>query len=308
MLQGLHHVTAIAGEPRPLLAFYRDLLGLRLIKRTVNFDDPGTWHLYFGDPAGSPGTAMTFFLWPEAPRGRIGNGQVTATGFAVPADALPFWTRRLEEARVRASGPHVRFDEAYLAFTDPDGLPLELVARDDFTGFTEPAAGEVPAAAAIRGFSGVSLSVEGADRTLAVLRDYLRFREVGREADRTRLQTGPEGRVATIDVRERPDLPRGLVAVGQTHHVAFNTPDDATQYRVRERLMEVGLHPTGVVDRSYFRSVYCREPGGVLLEFATTGPGFTVDEPLDRLGERLVLPPWHEERRAELESKLPPLE
>lgn len=308
MLQGLHHVTAIAGQPRPLVAFYRDLLGLRLIKRTVNFDDPGTWHLYFGDPAGSAGTAMTFFLWPGAPRGRPGNGQVTATGFAVPSDSLPFWTRRLEEARVRVEGPHVRFDESYLAFTDPDGLPLELVARGDFTGFTAPAEGEVPAAAAIRGFSGVSLSVHTAERTLAVLRDYLRLAEVGREADRTRLMTGPEGGRATVDVRERPEVPRGVVAVGQTHHVAFNTPGDTTQYRVRERLVEAGLHPTGVIDRSYFRSVYAREPGGVLLEIATTGPGFTVDEPLERLGERLALPPWYEDRRAELEQGLPPLE
>ena len=308
MLEGLHHVTAIAGEPGPLLGFYRDLLGLRLIKRTVNFDDPGTWHLYFGDAAGSPGTAMTFFLWPGAPRGRLGSGQVTATSFAVPAEALSYWAGRLEEAKVAFTGPHLRFSEAWLAFRDPDGLPLELVARADFRGFIPPASGVIPVEAAIRGFSGVTLAVAEEDPTLALLRDALGLHELGREADRIRLASGADGTVAHLDVSVRPDLPRGVVAVGQIHHVALATGNEASQYQVREAMVAAGLHPTGVIDRRYFRSVYAREPGGVLLEVATLGPGFTVDEPLEHLGERLVLPPWHEARRAELERTLPPLE
>jgi glyoxalase family protein len=307
-IPGLHHITAIAGDPQANLAFYAGVLGLRLVKRTVNFDDPHTYHLYYGDGAGSPGSILTFFPWPGAPRGRRGSGQTTATAFSVPAGSLGWWVDRLKAAGVSFDGPAPRFDDEAVGFDDPDGLRLELI------GVTGPdprapwAGGGVPAEHAIRGFHGVTLTEESVERTAALLTGTLGFRAAGGKGNRHRFESIDAAPGSRIDLLHAPGTPRGVVAVGTIHHVAWRARGDADQERWRASIAALGTHVTPVVDRSYFRSIYFREPGGVLFEIATDAPGFAIDEPLERLGESLRLPPWLEPRRAEIEEALPALE
>ncbi|MDR7520286.1 MAG: ring-cleaving dioxygenase [Armatimonadota bacterium] len=309
-IPGIHHVTAIAGDPQRNVDFYVGTLGLRLVKRTVNFDDPGTYHLYYGDEVGRPGTLVTFFAWPGAPRGRIGVGQVTATAFSIPARAVGFWQERLRRHGIAVRGPTARFDDAVLAFEDPDGLPLELVASDD-DARTGRGGGPIPEAYTIRGVHGVTLSERGLDeggrRTLGLLDEGLGFRLVGEVGRRFRFAAGDGGTGALVDVLCLDGAPTGETAAGTVHHIAWRTPDDAHQRAWQERIARLGLRVTDVRDRQYFRSIYFREPGGVLFEIATDPPGFTVDEPPAHLGTHLMLPPWLEPRRAQVERALPPL-
>ncbi|MDR7485990.1 MAG: ring-cleaving dioxygenase [Armatimonadota bacterium] len=307
---GIHHVTAIASDPQANLDFYAGVLGLRLVKRTVNFDDPGTYHLYYGDGVGTPGTLMTFFPWPGAPRGQVGAGMVSATAFAIPPGALPFWQARLRAHGVIVEEPGVRFDGDVLTFTDPDGLPLELVTdgtADDARAWT---GGPVPPQAALRGVHSVTLTVAGLGEdcgsTRAVL-ERLGWQVAAQVGARTRYVLGAGGPGATLDLVCAPAAPRGQYAAGTVHHVAWRTPDDAHQSGWRERVREAGLDVTPVQDRQYFRSIYFREPGGVLFEIATDPPGFTVDESPEMLGSGLRLPPWLEPMRPRLERTLPPL-
>jgi len=306
-IPGLHHITAIAGDPQANVAFYAGTLGLRFVKRTVNFDDPHTYHLYYGDESGSPGSIMTFFPWPGAPRGRHGTGQTTATAFSVPADSLAWWAGRLKAAGVAVDGPTTRFGEGVLAFDDPDGLRLELIGAA-----VDPRApwdrGPVPAAHAIRGFHGVTLTEESVERTAALLTGSLGFRPGGDEGNRRRFEAPSGAPGSRIDLLHAPEAPCGIVAVGTIHHVAWRAPGAADQERWRASIAARGIHVTPIVDRSYFRSIYFREPGGVLFEIATDAPGFAIDEPVERLGETLRLPPWLEARRAEIEGALPSLE
>jgi glyoxalase family protein len=300
---GIHHVTAIADNPQKNVDFYSGILGLRLVKKTVNFDDPGSYHLYYGDAAGNPGTIMTFFSWPGAYRGRIGTGQVSTTSFAVPEDSLGYWVERLVEHGVRFEQPKKRFDETVLAFEDPDGLAVELVARPGRDGGEAPG-GPVPAEHAIRGISGVTLSEQSGKATTDFLTNRLGFEKVEEEDGRMRyLTTSSSGSFA--DVLVRPDGAAGRVAVGTVHHVAWRAPDDETQEEWREELLYHGFDVTPVLDRVYFHSIYFREPGGVLFEIATDPPGFAVDE--EHLGENLKLPPWLEEDRERIEQSLPPV-
>ena len=303
---GIHHVTAIAGEPQRNVDFYAGLLGLRLVKKTVNFDDPGTYHLYYGDGAGTPGSIMTFFPWPGAPHGRIGSGQLTVTSFSIPAASLGYWTERLVENGVRFEKPEERFGETVLRFSDPDGLRLELVAaeEDNRAGWADgPAAAEN----AVRGFDHVTLAVADPSRTAELMTDSLGFRQSGGTEGRTRYEAGEGGPGNTVDVADATGFPRGTMGVGTVHHVAFRAPDDETQLELREKVASLGYNVTPVLDRNYFRSIYFREPGGVLFEIATDPPGFTVDEDPEHLGENLKLPPWLESRRDQLEEVLPPL-
>ncbi|MGH2406221.1 MAG: ring-cleaving dioxygenase [bacterium] len=311
-LAGIHHVTAVASDPQGNVDFYVGVLGLRLIKRTVNFDDPGTYHLYYGDGAGSPGTIMTFFPWPGAPRGKVGAGQVGVTSFSIPKGAVSYWQDRLAQRGVEVEDPAPRFGEQAIAFADPDGLPLELIAavHDPRAGWLH---GPVPAGNAIRGFHGVTLLERGEDRCAPTqsLLASMDFRLLHQDGDRYRYTAdGSDGTPSTaglVDVLCRPGLPLGQIAAGTVHHVAWRTPDDAQQLAWRQRIRELGIGVTEVRDRQYFRSIYFREPGGVLFEIATDLPGFTTDEPLDRLGTDLKLPPWLESRRAALERALPPI-
>jgi glyoxalase family protein len=307
-MQGIHHVTAISGEPADTVRLYGDVLGLRLVKRTVNFDDPGTWHLYFGDRTGQPGSAITFFPVVNGHRGRVGTGQAAVTSFAVPPESLGYWMERLGARGVDFAHPETRFGERVLALRDRDGMPLELVAtsRVEGTPGWEGTAG-VPAEHAIRGFHGVTIWSDGpAPQTEAVLTGHLGFRESDEADGRRRFVTdAPIGGV--VDVRRTDGFWRGSGGVGTVHHVAFRAADDAAQHVVRNGLMRDGLHVTTVQERQYFRSIYFREPGGVLFEVATDTPGFLVDEADAELGTELMLPPWLEPHRAEIARVLPPL-
>ena len=301
---GIHHVTAISGDAQETVDFYTGVLGLRLVKRTVNFDDPSTYHLYFGDETGSPGTILTFFPFGGGRRGRVGKGQTSATAFAVPEGSIDYWTDRLAELDVDADEPTERFGETVLSLRDGDGQPLELVATDSPV---EPwSGGPVPAEHAIRGFYGITLLSARPDATVGVL-ERLGFERDESAGDRTRFHAAGD-RASVVDVVDPGDAISGRQGAGTVHHVAFRTPDDDAQAAWRERLSEAGLHVTPQKDRQYFRSIYFREPGGVLFEVATDGPGFTRDEDVEALGSSLKLPPWLEEDREFLEERLPPLE
>ncbi len=303
---GIHHVTAIAGNPQRNVDFYSNILGLRLVKLTVNFDDPTTYHLYYGDELGHPGTILTFFPWPDAPKGRKGTGQLTVTSFSIPERAIGFWAERLRQHGISFQGPVSRFDEQVLSFTDPDGLSLELVAdhREKRGGWKE---GPVPHEYAIRGFYSVTLLEESHESTAPLLADVLGFRPVRREHGRFRYEAGKGGPGTIVDVLVQPGGPRGFVSVGTAHHVAWRTPDDEQQKLLRQEILKTIPSVTPVIDRKYFHSIYFREPGGVLFEVATDPPGFTVDEPVAQLGTSLVLPAWLEASRSEIEKALPPI-
>ena len=301
---GIHHVTAISGEPQRNADFYAGVLGLRLVKKTVNFDDPETYHLYYGDGAGSPGTIMTFFPWAHAPRGRIGAGQLIVTSFSIPATSLGYWTERLVEKGVRFEKPRDRFGETVLTFDDPDGLRTELVAAED--GRPGWAEGPAPAEHSVRGLHHVALAVEATDLTAQLMTEHLGFRQVEETEGRVRFAAGEGGPGNVVDVMGAAGFPRGSMGVGTVHHVAFRVPDEEAQLAVREEGAALGYNVTPVLDRNYFRSIYFREPGGVLFEIATDPPGFTADEDPDHLGEDLKLPPWLEKDRERIEAALPP--
>ncbi|WP_199431426.1 ring-cleaving dioxygenase [Qaidamihabitans albus] len=305
---GLHHVTAIGGDPQRNADFYLRTLGLRLVKTTVNFDDPGTYHLYYGDESGKPGTLLTFFPWRDVPRGRIGTGQATTTSFSVPEQSIGWWKRHLEAAGVETSRVTNRDDEDVLSFRDPDGLPLALVAHpqgDPRDPWDTPL---VPGEHAIRGLHSVTLSVSREDATAGMLTEGLGLSFAAEDGNRFRFHAGAGGPGALVDVLVTPDAPKGLVAGGTVHHVAWRAPDEQTQAAWREELVSRGVGVTSIMDRQYFRSIYFREPGGTLLEIATDQPGFSIDEPLLELGRALKLPPWLEPNREQIQAMLPELE
>ena len=308
-IPGLHHVTAIAGDPQRNLDFYVGLLGLRLVKRTVNFDDPGTYHFYFGDQRGTPGTILTFFPWPGARRGIRGSGQVEATAFAVPPDSIGYWLERLRQHHVAAEKAPVRFGNEVIRFLDPDGLLIELitVVPGVLPANIEPwADSPIPAGHALHGFHSVSAALEGYERTARLLTDTFGYRLAGQSGNRFRFVLADEsapGRI--IDLLCQPDAAMGRVAAGSVHHIAFRTKDQAEQLQWHEQLVDLGYNVTPVIDRTYFHSIYFREPGGVLFEIATEPPGFMLDEEVEELGTHLQLPPWMESTRSQIEEVLP---
>jgi len=300
---GIHHVTAIGSDPARNARFYTQTLGLRLVKRSVNQDDVTVYHLFYGDYSGSPGTSMTFFPYENARPGQVGTGQASTTQFLVPADAMDYWADRLENAGVDIDDRHERFGDPVIGFEDPDGLPLELVGRDDAPD-GDPPPGPVPADRAIRGFFGVTLSLTSAESTVELM-ETMGYEQTETEQQRRRFDSGDDlGYV--VDVVEDPQAPHGQPGAGTVHHVAFRVEDDE-QAAWRELLVGEGLRPTEIIDRKWFRSVYARTKGGVLFEFATTEPGYTVDEDVTELGSDLVLPEWLEDRRDEIEAGLAPL-
>ncbi|ONI90390.1 ring-cleaving dioxygenase [Actinosynnema sp. ALI-1.44] len=306
--QGLHHVTAIAGNPQRNVDFYARTLGLRLVKTTVNFDQPSVYHLYYGDDAGRPGTIMTFFPWNDVAAGRHGTGQATTTAFSVPANSIGWWQDHLAEVEVRTSRITTRDDEDTLTFTDPDGLTIALVAHkqaDPRNPWDTPL---IPGEHAIRGLHSVTLSVSQEDATAEMLTDGLGLTFLHQDDNRLRFAAGDGGPGALVDVLVTPDAPSGLVAGGTVHHVAWRVPDDATQQAWREELVGKGVQVTEILDRQYFHSIYFREPGGTLLEVATDDIGFTADEPLLELGRALKLPPWLEPDRDQIAAGLAKLD
>jgi glyoxalase family protein len=305
---GIHHVTAIAGPARRNLDFYTRVLGLRLVKKTVNFDDPGTYHLYYGDEAGAPGTILTFFPWEHAAPGRLGVGETSETAFRIPLGSIGWWTHRLVAAGVTHEAPARVFGETVLRFRDPDGMRLALVGVEGAQSEAAWLVDGIPAEHAVRGFHGVTLMVAGAEGTAAILTDVFGFAETGREGSLLRLSSGArEGGHVTLHAVG--NLLRGRLGGGSVHHVAFRAADDAEEFAMLEKLrVHHGIATTEQKDRNYFRSVYFREPGGVLFEIATDVPGFAVDEPAESLGQALKLPPEFESHRAEIEAVLPSLE
>lgn len=303
---GIHHVTAIAGPARRNHAFYTEVLGLRLVKKTVNFDDPGTYHFYFGDELGSPGTILTFFPWEHAAPGRVGVGQTQETAFRVPEGALGFWTQRFIERGVAHETVTRRFGETVLPFRDPDGMRLALVCTPGAE--TEPGwtGAGIEAAHAIRGFHSVSLLVEDGARTGAILTDVFGFEAAGEEGSTRRFHVPGTLVGGIVDIRSAGAFLPGREGAGSVHHIAFRAADDAVQAAMVEKLRrDHGQRVTEQRDRNYFRSVYFREPGGILFEIATDAPGFAVDEPVEQLGSMLKLPAGLEPMRARIESVLP---
>lgn len=302
--QGLHHITAIAGDPQRNLAFYAGTLGLRFVKRTVNFDDPGTYHFYFGDRIGHPGTLLTFFPWADARPGRPGVGQATLTSYAIPAGSAGYWEGRLGQLGITGVHRRERFGETTLRLSDPDGLGLELVERGAPRGESWPGS-PVPAEHQITGLAGTTLTLRSTDATADLLLETLGFSERGSDGGVRRLLS-PDGSAA--DLLRDPTGPSGTMGAGTVHHVAWRAANGVDQLRLRGELLERTLGVTPVVDRQYFQSIYFREPGGSLFEIATDGPGFLTDEPESSLGTELRLPPQYEANRTAIEAILPPLE
>lgn len=306
-ISGIHHITALASDPQQNVDFYTGVLGLRLVKVTINYDDPGSYHFYYGNESGAPGTILTFFAWPGGRRGRRGTAQATATAFSVPAGSLGWWQERFAQYQVPFEPPVSRWDEEVLTFNDPDGMLLELVAHADAEETAGWAQGPIPLEAAIRGFHSVTLTEKRSDRTAELLTGTMGFTLLREEGDRARYVAGTQGAARTVDILTQPERQPGIVGVGNVHHVAWRTPTDAQQHAWLETLAAQRYGVSPVMDRQYFHSIYFREPGGVLFEIATDEPGFTTDESLERLGSSLRLPEWLEPHRDRIQEALPPL-
>ncbi len=306
---GIHHLTAIAGAPQANVDFYAGLLGLRLVKKTVNFDDPSAYHLYYGDETGTPGSIVTFFYWPgHEARGRVGAGQSTAIVFSAPAASLGFWQERLQRHGV-AVARHTRFGEEVVAFADPDGIRVEIVAVADDSRVGWRAHLDIPAVHALRGMHMAELTVRAAAPTETLLTGTMDYRLVKREGNRARFEAASGGGSGHyIDVIADASAAAGIGGTGTVHHIAWSVPDDATELVMQNRLHASGYNVSDVRDRNYFHSIYYRERGGILFEIATATPGFLVDEPVASLGAALKLPAQFERARSQLENILPPLQ
>jgi glyoxalase family protein len=307
-IQGLHHITAVAGDPQKNVDFYRLILGQRLIKRTVNFDDPGTYHFYYGDEIGTPGTIMTYFPWRHVRPGRKGNGETAAVAYAIRAETVGFWQRWLTKNGVAWGPVESRFGAEGLTLEDPGGMTLELIVSDDPATLHHWEAGPIPEPHALKGFHGVTLWLDEVEATAAVLTGPMGYQFVGQEGARYRYKGASNDIGLYVDLLHRPGQAPAQFGAGSVHHIAFRTVDDAEQAEYQQSLHRAGLGVTPVRDRQYFHSIYFREPGGVLFEVATDAPGFLYDEPVAELGQHLKLPPWLEEHRPKITQALPPFE
>lgn len=302
---GLHHVTAIASDPQQNADFYTGTLGLRFVKKTVNHDDKYTYHFYFGDSEGTPGTNITFFPWGNpGPLGQFGAGQAQVAAYSIPSASLEYWLNRLESYDIDINGPTERFGETVIEFDDPDGITLALVASPDAPDGNPWRDSPVPTEHQLRGFHSVTLAVNGFDPTADVLTEGLGYEFEAEEDGRNRYRSATDGPGSIIDLVET-NRPRGQIGTGTVHHVAYKAEDINELEQWREHLSDRSLKVTKIIDREYFHSIYFREPGGVLFEIATLEPGFTVDEDQDDLGMNLALPDWLESEREEIESRLP---
>lgn len=304
---GLHHITGITGDAKKNFGFYTKTLGLRFVKRTVNFDDPSAWHLYYGNETGAPGSALTFFLWQDMPAGRQGMGQAVEVAYAVPKGSLGFWKKRLDTEGFAASESE-RFGDKLLSLSDLEGMKIELVETASAANAPAWGQGPVPLEHAVRGFSGITLRPHNGTRTGEVLRDGFGYTDGGKDGTHQRY-LGSADIGAHIDIVTGTDQPRGSQGAGTLHHVAFRAKDDAEEMEITNRIRNsLRIDTTEQIDRMYFHSIYFREPGGILFEIATDSPGFTWDEPKETLGTALKLPPWYEKDREQIAKALPPLE
>ena len=306
-ISGLHHITAIAGEAQRNYDFYTRVLGLRLVKKTVNFDDPGTYHFYYGDEVGTPGSILTFFPWEGIQKGRVGAGMATEIGYSVPKESLEFWANRFREWNVLYQPESERFGEAFIQFEDRDGLVLNLVvpvAADNRKPWTTK---EVAENVAAKGFHSIVLTVRKSEATASILTDLFGYKLLAQEGNRYRFVTDAIETANIIDLVEEPNAEAAVNAGGTNHHVAFRVKDDNMLMEFREKISSAGLNITGKIDRNYFYSLYFREPGGVLFELASDNPGFATDESITELGSHLMLPKQYEESRKKIEEVLPVL-
>jgi glyoxalase family protein len=304
---GLHHITAIAGNAQRNYDFYTKVLGLRMVKKTVNFDDPQTYHFYFGDKAGTPGGILTFFPWQRVKQGKNGVGMATEIGYSVPEGSLDFWQKRFEKHGVEFGKVREQFEEQYLPFRDPDGLNLKLIVpthEDNREGWETD---EVKNDVALKGFHSVTLTLYNVGPTASILTDIFGYELEEKVGEFYRYKTSAVKNAAIIDIHEDPTAERGINAAGTNHHIAFRVKDEETQMRFREKIVQKGLQITKKIDRDYFFSLYFKEPGGVLFEIATDNPGFTRDESLEELGSSLKLPDQYEQARERIERLLPEL-
>lgn len=304
-VQGLHHITAVAGDAQTNIDFYHKVLGQRLIKKTVNFDDPGTYHLYYGDEIGTPGTIMTYFPWKNMRHGQKGNGETGAVGYTIRPESIGYWQDRLKDHNISTGQIESRFGAEVLPFSDPDGMTLELVTSTNPASLEHWQNGPIPEEHAIRGFHSVTLWLNEIEGTAEVLTNQLAFDFVGQEGNRYRYQGASNDIGLYVDLLHRPNQPRGQFGAGSVHHIAFRTVDDAEQQEYLQKIRQAGYNITNVLDRQYFHSIYFRTPGGVLFEIATDAPGFLYDEPVEELGTHLKLPPWLEEMRPAITEALP---
>ena len=303
---GLHHITAIADNAKRNLDFYTQVLGVRLVKKTVNFDDPGTYHFYFGNENGTPGTILTFFPWEGIGQGTNGSGMATHIGYSVPKGSLEFWKERLKNFNVNIEEGEI-FGEKMISFKDPDGLQLQFIEPSTYDSRKVWTTEDIKDENALKGFHNVTLTLKKADPTLNVLTDLLGYKMQKQDGERYRLATDAIDTANLIDIIENDKAPFGRNAAGTNHHIAFRVKDENVLMEYREKALSAGLSITPKINRDYFYSLYFREPGGVLFEIATDNPGFTVDEPLHELGTHLKLPAQYEGMRNKIEEVLPNL-
>jgi len=306
-VQGIHHITAMAGDPQRNLDFYHSVLGQRLIKRTVNFDDPSTYHFYFGDKSGTPGTVLTFFPWRQMARGVRGNGEVGATGYSIRPASVDYWRQRLTRHGITVNSDAPRFANDVLSFSDPDGMVIELVVNEEKSTLDPWDDGPIPAEHELRGFHSATLWVATAEATGKLLTEQLGYQLVGQEGNRTRYKGASDDIGLYVDLLAQPNLGHGRMGAGSVHHIAFRTVDDSEQADYKRLLHKANFGVSPVMDRQYFHSIYFRSPGGVLFEIATDAPGFLYDEPVAELGTQLKLPDWLEPQRQQIEQTVVPV-
>lgn len=306
-IKGIHHITAIAGNAKRNVKFYTETLGLHLVKKTVNFDDPNTYHLYYGDKTGAPGTILTFFPWEGITAGRRGARQATEIGYSIPQGSLDFWLKRMDDHNIIHNKVSEKFGEQYLTVLDPDGLKLELTVPKNGDSRKGWETGEIKAENAIKGFYNITITTNKMEPTAKILTDVFGYKLLEQNVNRFRFITDTVENANIVDLVEVAGEAAGHVAGGSVHHVAFRVSDEKTLMAYREKIEALGLHITDKIDRNYFYSLYFREPGGVLFEIATDNPGFDVDEPADELGTHLMLPAQYESRRESIEKNLPQL-
>jgi glyoxalase family protein len=305
-INGLHHITALASDPQRNYDFYTKIMGLRFVKKTVNFDAPDVYHFYFGDENGMPGTILTFFPFPMAARGIRGSGECTTISFAIPKGSMDFWIERLSRFDISFNGPHQRFTDKYIEFSDPDGMHIELT-EDDVQHLIGWEFHDLPREFSIRKFFGSTVCLQASESTVNLISDILGFRFYAKEGNCSRYISGQGDREAKLDIRIDTQGLRARQGAGSIHHIAWRTANDATQRQWLNKLRTQGFHPTDIIDRNYFRSIYFREPGGVLFEIATDNPGFMIDEEKNNLGMDLKLPEMYESRREEIKKRLIPI-
>jgi glyoxalase family protein len=305
-IRGIHHITAVSGPPKENYDFYTKVLGLRFTKKTINFDDPFTYHLYYGNYEATPGSSITFFPWQGVVQGSPNSGETTVTAYAIPHESVDFWKDHLQKSEVEILSDEYRFGVSRLLFKDVEGMKNELVESDLIASIQPNPAHGIPEESAIRGFYGATLSLTDTGRTAELMKEF-GWEKIGEENETIRFSIQTDNNLGgNIDLKKEPGL-NGRFGRGFIHHIAFRVPDDETQLAWRDKLLAMGFSPTPVQNRMYFRSIYFREPGGVLFEIATDIPGFTKDETLENLGSELRLPPWHEQYRKEIEQRLPEL-